>query len=141
MTASFAKLFGLTLAAVLAVTGCRSDGDRNDQPPPQAAAPAAAPPAATQLDALHLVSFDLVKGPSEQLVGTFRRIDGATWEGPYPSTGAPVQWSARADGASLILYTENPRITTITLYTDTMDISSSAMDPADNHRVARAVFQ
>lgn len=96
---------------------------------------------AAQTTGTALVAFDLIKGPSGQLVGTFTKTGADSWTGPYPNTGRTVTWAGRTDDLSVVLYTENPQITTIVLYTDTMDISSSAMDPAENFRVSRAVFQ
>ena len=141
MTCGTLRAGCLALIAVLAVASCRSGPRDENQPTGQAAAPAAPGPAAVQTTGSHLTTFDLVKGPSAQLVGTFTKTGADSWTGPYPATGQTVNWSARSDATSVLLYTEDPQITTIVLYTDTMDISSSAMDPAENFAVARAVFQ
>lgn len=142
MTRGMLRAGCLALIAVLAVASCRSGPRDENQPTGQtAAAPAAPGPAAVQTTGSHLIAFDLVKGPSAQLVGTFTKTGAGSWTGPHPATGQTVNWSARSDAASVVLYTEDPQITTILLYTDPMDISSSAMDPAENFAVARAVFQ
>lgn len=80
------------------------------------AAAAAAAAAAPQTTPDRLSSFVLATGGAQL---NFRRTGPTTWEGPSPDNGQVVQWSQEdADSASLVLYTETPRIRTMTVYDD-----------------------
>ena len=107
----------LALIAVLAVAGCRSGPRDENQPTGQtAAAPTSAPAAAAQITPDRLASF-VIQTNAGAL--PFQRTGPSTWEGTSPDSGEIVQWSQEdADSLSLVLYTENPRIRTLTVYSD-----------------------
>jgi len=64
-----------------------------------------------------LIGFDVTVDAT--LLGSFAKIGPVTWEGPHPDNGQVVTWTeTRADHRTLELFTETPRIRTLTVRSD-----------------------
>ncbi|WP_346907845.1 hypothetical protein [uncultured Roseibium sp.] len=74
-------------------------------------------PAAQQKKPGGLTAFAIRK-PNGQQVGLYRKTGNNTWVGPIPNGGGVVQWSARSDSRSLLLYRKVPTKITIGVYDD-----------------------
>ena len=68
-----------------------------------------------------------IRVPDGRHLGLFRKTGNKSWVGPSLDSNAMVQWSEEdADSLSLVLYTETPRIRTMTVYGDD-SVSSSGL--------------
>lgn len=128
---------------MLALAGCRGEANPEDAlgiaaAQQRAAAqnqPAAA--TATQTTPDHLVSFDVMANGA--LIGSFRKTGADVWQGPSLDSGEIVTWSQEgADALSLVLYTENPRVRTLSVYNDDT-VSSSGLPSGTT--ISRAAYQ
>lgn len=131
---------------MLALAGCRGEPNPEDAlgiaaaqqraaAQNQPAAAAAATAAQTTPD--HLVSFDIVVNGTS--VGSFRKTGADVWQGPSLDSGEIVTWSQEdADALSLVLYTETPRIRTLSVYSDDT-VSSSGLPSGAT--ISRAAYQ
>lgn len=83
-------------------------------------------PAAQKNTPDRLTAFSIRAGDGRHL-GLYVKIGSKTWTGPSLDSDATVQWSQEgADSASLVLYTETPRVRTL-IVLDNDDVSSSGL--------------
>jgi hypothetical protein len=83
-------------------------------------------PAAQQKTPDRLTAFSIRAGDGRHL-GLYVKTGSNTWTGPSLDSNVTVQWSQEdAGSASLVLYTETPRIRTLIVH-DNDDVSSSGL--------------
>lgn len=85
-------------------------------------------PEAPQKTGDRLTAFS-IRTADGRVMGLFRKTGPGTWAGPNLRGSGYVDYTARSDSLTLILYTETPQITTVNVYVDTGEVSSSALPP------------